>query len=69
MTDKKFVLSVNPKCEHNGYRLEVTPLGIFIRGDESNELLSLPIPLKYEKNMWATLRKIEEQKMLKKLES
>jgi hypothetical protein len=69
MTDKKFVLSVNPTCEHNGYRLEVTPFGIFIRGGEDSELLCLPIPLKYEKNMWSTLRKIEQNNMLRKLES
>lgn len=69
MTNKKFVKTVNPEVDYNGYRFEVTEFGIFVRGAESGDLLSLPIPLKYEKNMWETLRKIEEHKMLKKLES
>ena len=69
MTNKDFVKSVNPKLEHTGYKLEVTELGIFVRGWENSKLMCLPIPLKYEKQMWETLRKIEEYKMLKKLES
>jgi hypothetical protein len=69
MTDKKFVKLVNPTLEHNGYKFDVTKNGIFIRGGEDSPLLCLPIPLKYEKQMYATLRKIAEYKMLKKLES
>jgi hypothetical protein len=69
MTNKQFVLSVNPKLEYNGYTIDVTKNGIFIRGDESNYLLCLPISLKYEENMWATCRKIAEYQMLRKLES
>lgn len=69
MKDKEFVKMVNPELEHNGYKFDVTKNGIFIRGGEDNALLCLPIPLKYEKDMWATLRKIEEYKMIKKFES
>ena len=69
MTDKKFVKQVNPELYHNGMKLKVTPYGICVFGSENDDLVCLPIPLKYETAMWERLRKIAEYKMLKKLES
>jgi len=70
VTDKEFVLKMNPDLEYNGTKFEVRKDGIYIRGyEDTSELLSLPIPLKYEENFWRTFRKVIDQQMLKKLES